>query len=837
MAQLIRPNPLMKGELTSVKMYTSPTQSQELVQSFISASFGCLTFLRGLFAENNYSDKRIALKNNPSSREFVRLKLLKRGVSTQGDKLLDWIERGIFDALQHKYLKAIVFAIFIDSNRPDVVTEAYTFSISYRADGPASIQMVESQSGASVEIGVSSIDANTQLAQLMRSFIVLTQGLPALPQERYLTIQLLFSEDCPDDYQPPYFKDASDDVDLHFSSRGEHDIESEQVGSFTAGWHAISLKVTSTSGSDFGNFEIQSSAPSPESQTINAFAGRNGKSSVKIETLFGQIEEPKWGIPNVVTRSQEQARQHEQREMQARHQHISFCQALPEPPSQAKLEGQTDLGQAISNLFTDRVPNGTQDVQTQPLSQPASMQFTNTQPLSQVTVPQESVSDSSRKRSSTERSKSTPKSRQSTTVAKSKSKPPAPRTPATKTMKSEPKSDDRGKKLSSAKRSHKAKGRTASVLQGIENLRVSDGGTQTPSSRKPTKRSGTASQKTSRASSVGSVAISAHNTKDTIIPSQMSAGENEYGTKFTISCECGHNQQDDDFDFVECSRCKVWKHIACYGFESIQDTALELEFVCTMCRMPFLSESDMKKIRLLAMFRRSLKIIYMNIFTRQATLPMNYVNLFHEHLGGSKDQASLMLALLSHEGVLVFPQAHKRQQTRILSRVPVLVNTDSMKEQLRLKYFDATATIETVVDLVSALLRMFNECSAEPSDTGASDNVEIPDHHERKRFRAVMSSSEAEHSVPSAPEQSMLLLKTEDQRDADESCHLTDSFAMPPDTSDNRLINDSRPTRPRDIILTPEITHSTDCAAVISPESNPRKRKISVVEKAMSLSY
>jgi hypothetical protein len=38
---------------------------------------------------------------------------VKRGYSTEGDQLLDYIEYGIFDALEKQYLKSFVFVIYL----------------------------------------------------------------------------------------------------------------------------------------------------------------------------------------------------------------------------------------------------------------------------------------------------------------------------------------------------------------------------------------------------------------------------------------------------------------------------------------------------------------------------------------------------------------------------------------------------------------------------------------------------------------------------------------------------------------------------------------------------
>lgn len=38
---------------------------------------------------------------------------MKRGYSTEGDQMLNYIEHGVFDALEKHYLKSFVFAVYL----------------------------------------------------------------------------------------------------------------------------------------------------------------------------------------------------------------------------------------------------------------------------------------------------------------------------------------------------------------------------------------------------------------------------------------------------------------------------------------------------------------------------------------------------------------------------------------------------------------------------------------------------------------------------------------------------------------------------------------------------
>lgn len=313
MAQLLR---IAQPAAAQQVLHTSPQQSLEFVQTFISASFGCLTFLRsvvalglppfcclcsylsfsrGLFADDNFADERF--QADPSSRDHVRLKLLRRGVSAHADSLLDWLEHGIYDALERKYLSAVVFAVYCDPAHPDRLHESYTFSVDYRDDAPSSLALLHS-SGASLRVGVSPGDVRKNLQQLMRRFILLTQNLPPLPDSRYVSVQLIFDDSCPADYQPPGFRDASADNALHFAVAADGDsLLRESVGSLTTGWHALALNLSCLP-------ERQDIKPSQLalSQDVEAFSAPRRK-KMRVHNALDDIASPKWGIPSVTTRA------------------------------------------------------------------------------------------------------------------------------------------------------------------------------------------------------------------------------------------------------------------------------------------------------------------------------------------------------------------------------------------------------------------------------------------------------------------------------------------------------------------------------------------------------
>ncbi|KAF9971918.1 DNA binding protein [Actinomortierella ambigua] len=175
----------------------SPQQSLVVAKKLLMASFGCVSYLRGLFPEENFHDDRAC---------NVQIKTVKRGYSFEGDAFLNWLECGIFDALNKQYLRTIVLGIYLDKEKPTDLTESYTFNITY-ADGEPTIGI----------------------------------GSP-LPNERYLTIRLYYWDDVtPPDYEPECFVFCNDEPNmrLRFSSS----TEEVKVGEVDARYHAIDVRM------------------------------------------------------------------------------------------------------------------------------------------------------------------------------------------------------------------------------------------------------------------------------------------------------------------------------------------------------------------------------------------------------------------------------------------------------------------------------------------------------------------------------------------------------------------------------------------------------------------
>ncbi|SCU82479.1 LANO_0B06392g1_1 [Lachancea nothofagi CBS 11611] len=223
-------------------------QSQKLVQTMLTMSFGCLSFLRGLFPDDNFVDQRFVPEKvskdynkdtNGAQSNSIKIKTLVRGKSPEADLFLDWLEKGVFQSIKLKYLKALSLGVFTNENTPTDLLEDYVFGFNYNNQGEVSISVNGEKEAVSL------LDSRKDVQQLMRRFIIITQSLEPLPEKRYLSMRLLFNDSAPPEYQPLLFKDVSHDRPATVKVPESTDLETYSVGSLDTKFHNVALKVLS----------------------------------------------------------------------------------------------------------------------------------------------------------------------------------------------------------------------------------------------------------------------------------------------------------------------------------------------------------------------------------------------------------------------------------------------------------------------------------------------------------------------------------------------------------------------------------------------------------------
>ncbi|RPD66479.1 hypothetical protein L227DRAFT_649196 [Lentinus tigrinus ALCF2SS1-6] len=196
-----------------------------------------------------------------------------RGFTEEADKLLDYLENGIFDALSKQYLRSFIFAIYLDDQDPNNIIEAYTFNFSYcKVPGATEVVPVMtlgdemsnlSLSGSGLRKAQDPVAEATKrgkvptlgevkrsLKTLIKNLIQATTQMDALPKRRFATFKLFYYDNTPDDYEPPHFRAGDTNKDKWFMTTHNQGELPERcsVGFVHTGYHGVDVKVTSVSG-------------------------------------------------------------------------------------------------------------------------------------------------------------------------------------------------------------------------------------------------------------------------------------------------------------------------------------------------------------------------------------------------------------------------------------------------------------------------------------------------------------------------------------------------------------------------------------------------------------
>ncbi|AET41322.1 Hop1p Ecym_8026 [Eremothecium cymbalariae DBVPG len=265
-------------QITKTRTVISTEQSQKLIQTMLTMSFGCLAFLRGLFPDESFVDQKFVPEKcnktyDKANAPSIKIKTLVRGKSEEADLFLDWLEKGVFIAVKMRYLKAICLGIFTDRKNPNDLLESYVFSIDYPTATSVTLRINDQ------EESISLLDSRKMMQQLMRRFIIITQSLDPLPRERYLTMRLLFNDTTPAEYQPRFFKEASLDPKPTIKIPDSTDMDTVSVGVLNTHHHKLGIKVLSLVDMDIQERE------NPNTKTVDPFELLNQPIELKVDSL------------------------------------------------------------------------------------------------------------------------------------------------------------------------------------------------------------------------------------------------------------------------------------------------------------------------------------------------------------------------------------------------------------------------------------------------------------------------------------------------------------------------------------------------------------------------
>ncbi|XP_060117351.1 HORMA domain-containing protein 1-like [Heteronotia binoei] len=203
-------------------------QSLVLVKRLLAIAVSCITYLRGIFPEYAYGTRYL---------DDLCVKILKEDKNCPSSgQLVKWM-LGCYDALQKRYLRLIVLAVYTNLEDPQTITECYQFKFKYTDKGPE-MDFVSKHQGDNSNITCA--DTKKASILLLRKIYVLMQNLGPLPDNVCLTMKLFYYDEVtPPDYQPPGFKEG-DSEEMVFEGEPIY----LNVGEVPTPFHMLKVKVT-----------------------------------------------------------------------------------------------------------------------------------------------------------------------------------------------------------------------------------------------------------------------------------------------------------------------------------------------------------------------------------------------------------------------------------------------------------------------------------------------------------------------------------------------------------------------------------------------------------------
>ncbi|RZC51124.1 hypothetical protein C5167_019548 [Papaver somniferum] len=166
-----------------------------------------ISYIRGLFPENYFNDKSVPA---------LEMKIKKfMPIDAESRRLIDLMEKGVYDALQKKYLKTLLFCISEAIDGPMI--EEYACI--------EEVMMNISRTGNKKQGATFKSNGNTDITpnqmrssacKMVRTLVQLMRTLDRMPEERTILMKLLYYEDVtPIDYEPPFFRGCSEQEANH----------------------------------------------------------------------------------------------------------------------------------------------------------------------------------------------------------------------------------------------------------------------------------------------------------------------------------------------------------------------------------------------------------------------------------------------------------------------------------------------------------------------------------------------------------------------------------------------------------------------------------------------
>ncbi|GMI75122.1 ASYNAPTIC 1 [Hibiscus trionum] len=190
-----------------------------LTRNLLRIAIFNISYIRGLFPENYFNDKSVPAL-------------------------------GVYDALQKKYLKTLLFCIC--ESVDGAMIEEYSFSFSYSNSDSQEVSMNINRTGNKKQGKAFNCNSTSEVTpnqmrssacKMVRTLVQLMRTLDKMPEERTILMKLLYYDDVtPMDYEPPFFRGCTEE-EAH-NSWTKNPLRME-VGNVNSKHFVLALKVKS----------------------------------------------------------------------------------------------------------------------------------------------------------------------------------------------------------------------------------------------------------------------------------------------------------------------------------------------------------------------------------------------------------------------------------------------------------------------------------------------------------------------------------------------------------------------------------------------------------------
>ncbi|CAK9312447.1 unnamed protein product [Citrullus colocynthis] len=213
-----------------------------LTRNLLRIAIFNISYIRGLFPEKYFNDKSVP------ALEMKIKKLMP--MDAESRRLIDWMEKGVYDALQRKYLKTLLFCVCEAVEGPMI--EEYAFSFSYSSCDSQEVSMNVTRTGNKKQGGTFKCNSTAEVTpnqmrssacKMVRTLVQLMRTLDKMPEERTILMKLLYYDDVtPVDYEPPFFRSCTEEEGHHPWTKSPLRME---VGNINSKHFVLALKVKS----------------------------------------------------------------------------------------------------------------------------------------------------------------------------------------------------------------------------------------------------------------------------------------------------------------------------------------------------------------------------------------------------------------------------------------------------------------------------------------------------------------------------------------------------------------------------------------------------------------